>query len=134
MFLIDLLKQPIFNLFNKIIIGNNNAAFKDIPNSIVLNLQYHKNSVKLLNQSRILLFPSLFDSNSNTVREAYYHKCLRLITRNIGYNELFPDYLICDNFTISEWTSKLNYLLHNYEELKDTKIKYDEFLNIEELL
>lgn len=134
MFLIDLLKQPIFNLFNKIIIGNNNAAFKDIPNSIVLNLQYHKNSVKLLNQSRILLFPSLFDSNSNTVREAYYHKCLPLITRNIGYNELFPDYLICDNFTISEWTSKLNYLLHNYEELKDTKIKYDEFLNIEELL
>ena len=120
-------------MFNKIIIGDKNNAFKDIPNATVLNLQSHKNSVKLLNQSRILLFPSLFDSNSNTVREAYYHKCLPLITRNIGYNELFPDYLICNNFTIPEWTSKLNYLLHNYEELKDTKINYKEFLDIEEL-
>ena len=134
MFLIDLLEQPIFDSFNKIIIGENNEAFKNIPNSTVLNLQSHHNSIHLLNQSKILLFPSLFDSNSNTIREAYYHKCLPLITRNIGFNELFPDYLICDNFTIPEWTNKLKYLLDNYEQIKDTKIDFNTELDINELI
>ena len=86
--------------------------------------------VKYLSESKILLFPSLFDSNSNTMREAYHHKCLPLITRNVGFYELYPDYLICDNYTIDEWVNKLNYLLENYETVKNTQIDYDENFDV----
>ena len=63
-------------------------------------------------RSRILLYPSLFDANPNTVREAYNVQCLPLLTRNIGYAELYPEYLICNSFDKEEWSNKILYLLH----------------------
>ena len=89
----------------------------------VIVLTNHTDTINAMNKSKILLFPSLFDSNSNTIREAYYHKCLPLITRNIGYSELYPPHLVCDTFNKTEWTEKLLYLLLNYEDIKDTKNK-----------
>ena len=82
-----------------------------------------------MSKSKILLHPALCESNSNTMREAYYHKCLPLITRNVGYYELYPEYLICNNFTINEW---VNNVLEKYEEIKDVKIEYT-FLDLNKL-
>ena len=48
LFLIDVLNNPIFDKYKKIIIGDNNDSFKEIPNSTVLTLQSHKNSGKIL--------------------------------------------------------------------------------------
>ena len=67
--------------------------------------------VEYMNKCKLLLFPSLADANSNTVREAYYNKCLPLITKNIGFYELFPDFLVCKNYEIEEWSSKIQYIL-----------------------
>ena len=40
-----------------------------------------------------------------------------IITRNIGFYELFPSYLICDTFEIEEWVNKIIYALENYDEI-----------------
>jgi len=127
-FLINILKNPIFNKYKKCIIGENYDDFLKIPNSICLGLIEQKKSIKYLSKSKLLLFPSLFDANSNTVREAVYTNCFPLITHNIGFSELFPDYLICDTYTESEWTNKILYVLENYNSLK-LDIKYKKIEN-----
>ena len=127
-FLINILKNPIFDKYKKCIIGENNNDFLSIPNSICLGLVEQKKSIEYLSKSKLLLFPSLFDANSNTVREAVHTNCFPLITHNIGFSELFPDYLICDTYTESEWTNKILYVLENYNTLK-LDIKYKKIEN-----
>lgn len=127
-FLIKILKNPIFDKYKKCIIGENNYDFLSIPNSICLGLVEQKKSIEYLSKSKLLLFPSLFDANSNTVREAIHTNCFPLITHNIGFSELFPDYLICDTYTETEWTNKILYILENYNCLK-LNIKYKKIRN-----
>ena len=87
-----------------------------------------------MSKSKLLLHPAVYESNSNTIREAYYHKCLPMITRNVGYNELFPDYLICNDFSVNEWVNKVKYILDNYDNVKNTSINFNEKLDINKLL
>ena len=135
LFLIDVLNDKRLDKFNKIIIGSDNKLYNSIPNSLVLDIQLHYNSIDYLNKSKILLFPSLFDSNSNTVREAAFHNCMPIITRNIGFYELFPSYLICDTFEIEEWVNKIIYTLENYDEIvSKNDIFANNNINIENLL
>jgi glycosyltransferase involved in cell wall biosynthesis len=128
MFLINILINPIFNKYKKCIIGENYDDFLKIPNSNCLGLVEQNKSIEYLSKSKLLLFPSLFDANSNTVREAVHTNCFPLITHNIGFSELFPDYLICDTYTESEWTNKILYILENYTKLK-LDIKYKKIGN-----
>ena len=133
LFLIDVLQNDAFDNYKKVIIGENNDVFKNIKNTTLLPLQLHHNCVEYMAKSKMILHPSLYESNSNTIREAYYHKCLPIITRNVGYNELFPDYLICDNFTIQEWIKKVKYALNNYDDIKNTVINFNTCLDINKL-
>ena len=82
----------------------------------------------------MILHPALYESNSNTIREAYYHKCLPMITRNVGFYELFPEYLICADFTVDEWVNKIKYVLDNYNEVNNTVIDFTTKLEIDKLL
>lgn len=136
LFLINVLNDERLNKYNKLIIGSDNSLFNSIPNSIVLDIQDHNDTIDYLNKSNILLFPSLFDSNSNTVREAILHNCMPIITRNIGFYELFPDYLICDTFEIEEWVNKIIYTLENYDEIvsKNNIFSNNNQINIEKLI
>ena len=136
LFLIDVLNDKRLDKFNKIIIGSDNKLYNSIPNSLVLDIQPHYNSIDYLNKSKILLFPSLFDSNSNTVREAAFHNCMPIITRNIGFYELFPSYLICDTFEIKEWVNKIIYTLEHYDEIVSNNDIFtnNNNINIEKLL
>jgi len=134
LFLYDVLRNQAFHKYSKVIIGNNSDIFKKIPNTTCYPLQKQKDCLRFMAKSKVLLHPSFFDSNSNTIREAYYHGCLPLITRNVGYYELFPNYLICNDFSITEWSKKLYYLLYNYDEVKNTQINFNTELNVDELL
>ena len=133
-FLYDVIRNASFNKYSKVVIGENSDMFENIPNCTCYPLQPQKECLQFMAKSRILLHPSFYDSNSNTIREAYHHGCLPLITRNVGYSELFPNYLICNDFSISEWGKKLYYLLYNYDEIKDTKILFNTELHVDELL
>ena len=124
LFLINILKNPIFNKYRKIIVGNNFDKFINIPNAQCVGLCDQIKCIEYLSKSKVLLFSSLFDANSNTVREAIYYKCLPIITKNIGFYEAFPDFLICNSFEIDEWTTKLEFVLENYFSLKDTRFNF----------
>ena len=132
-FLLDVLKNKEFDNYKKIIIGENSDLFEDVKNVTRLPLQIHHNCLEYMSKSKILLHPAVYESNSNTIREAYYHKCLPMITRNVGYNELFPDYLICSNFTVDEWVNKVTYVLDNYDDVKNTVIDFNTSLDIDKL-
>lgn len=134
LFLFDIIQNEIFNDYKKIIIGENSDIFKSIKNVTILPLQLHEDVIQYMAKSKILLHPALYESNSNTIREAYYHKCLPIITRNVGYNELFPEYLICDNFTHTEWIDKVKWVLDNYNGVKGTIIKFNTTFEIDKLL
>ena len=133
-FLINVLKNELFDKYNKIIVGQHYSKFIDIPNTQCYGLTNHTDTITAMNKSKILLFPSLFDSNSNTIREAYHHNCMPLITRNIGFSELYPDYLVCESYDEEEWVRKLLYLLTNYDDIKDTRINYSDTFSVDDLL
>ena len=126
LFLINILKNPLFNKYTKLIVGKENNKFLDIPNSTVYDLQPHSTLMKLMKESKILLYPSLYDSNPNTVREAIYNNCLVLISNNIGYCENFPEISVCSTYDEQEWTNKCLFLIENYDDLiKNYDIRLD---------
>ena len=114
-FLIQILKNPLFDQYSKLIVGNNNINFFDIPNATIYDSLPHNTLMNLMNRSKILLYPSLYDSNSNTIREAVYNKCLILMSNNIGFYESFPDFSICKTYELEEWINKSIYLVNNYD-------------------
>ena len=132
MFLINILKNNIFDKYSKIFIGNNYSKFEDIPNSKCLGLLKHSECLKYLSKTKLLLFPSTFDANPNTVREAYSYKCLPLISDNVGNYENYPEELVCRSFDNDEWTTKILYILENYNSIKNLKINFPS--NKDELL
>ncbi len=134
MAMLAVLKRPEFADATKLVIGAEAEAFRDLPNVTLTGLLDHESCVRALAQSRVLLFPSLFDSNSNTVREAYHHGCLPLITRNVGYSEVFPPFLICESFEPEEWARKLIHVLHSCDTLRNTEIPFPAELDVDSLL
>ncbi|MCM8780115.1 MAG: glycosyltransferase [Candidatus Omnitrophica bacterium] len=103
--------------YKKIIIGSDNSHFKNIKNATVLELQPHKKLIEYMKKSKLLLYPSINDANPNTVREAVYNKCLVLISNNIGYYEIFPEYSVCTSYNKNEWLDKSIYLISNYDKI-----------------
>ena len=134
LYLLNVLSNKNIDKYKKIIIGENSKLFENIANSVCLPLQIHKTCLEYMAKSKILLHPALYESNSNTIREAYYHKCLPITTRNVGYHELFPDFLICDSFALEEWINKVIYALENYEDVKNTVINFNTHLDLDNLL
>lgn len=117
LFLINILKNPKFDIYSKLIVGNINEDFTDIPNSAVCDLMPHSDLMNLMRQTKILLYPSLYDSNPNTIREAIHNRCLILTTNNIGFYEMLPEISICKSYYESEWIDKSLYLIENYDKI-----------------
>ena len=111
--LIPILINPIFNKYKKIIIGKNNDKFKCIPNSFFIEQLSNIEVNYIFSQSRVLLYPSLCEANSNTIREALNNSCCPLISINCGFSHIYPNCCVCNTYDNSEWTNKLIYLLQN---------------------
>ena len=124
-FLVQLLKSPSFEQYTKCIIGRNSTTFKSIPNTTCTGLLNPRQCMEYTSKCKILLFPSLYDSNPNTVKEALAVQCLPLNTPNIGFSEKYPDYLVCKTFDVNEWKRKAIYIIQNYDKLKDTTIDFN---------
>ena len=134
MFLVDVLNDSRLRRYTKCIIGEKNEEFLKIPKAKCTGLLQQQGCFEYMVKSRVLLFPSLFDSNPNTVREAYTLGCIPLITNNIGYGELFPEELVCKTFDKEEWINKILYLMENYKKIKNIKISYDTKGNVDAMI
>jgi hypothetical protein len=122
-FVLEILQNNFTN-YHKIIIGKNYQEYQDIPNSTFTNLISHVECKRYISLSKILIYPSLFDSNPNTVREALSYQCLPLISNNVGYYQYYPKYLVCKDYNPQTWINKIRYLLSNYQQLKNVEIHF----------
>lgn len=113
-FLIPILSSKAFEKYSKIIIGEDFAKFKKIPNSKCLGLLTHEESMIYFKKSKLLLYPSLLDANPNTVREAIHRHCLVLITNRVGFYEKFPSEYVIEVFDPLIWESRIIQILENY--------------------
>ena len=134
-FLLTFLKDDRLAKYSKLIIGINYDDFNQIENTTCIGLVDNKTVHSYFAKSKCLLFPSLFESSSNTVKEAVLYKNIALLTNCVGYSERFPDYCICSDFIPEEWLSKTEYILENYDKLiKDYDIDFSSDESLLELI
>jgi hypothetical protein len=68
-------------------------------------------------KSKIILIPSLFDSNSNTFREAVMSNVIPFISINVACPVNFPEYFIIDKYDCKEWEKRIVYTIKNYDSI-----------------
>ena len=94
--------------YNKIVIGDNNIFSNKIKNLIVLNQQKNDTVLNYMNNSKLLLMTSLFDSSPNTLFEAVQCGCNVIISKNIGSYKYFNNKCVCEDiYDIEEWIVKI---------------------------
>ena len=134
-YVLKLFQDSRWDKYSKVIIGKNSHIFKNINNTDIYDLLSQNECLKIISQSKIVLIPSLFDSNPNVSKEAYYNNCFPIITKNIGCSELFPDCLICKNYDEDIWFEKCSTILDNYEKYKDEiKINFNNSKNLIDII
>lgn len=113
--------QELLNFSNKlrdykiVIIGNNSEKmFSEFKNIKILPLQKQDEVDNYLAKSKVILIPSLFDSNSNTFREAVMLNVIPIISINVAHPSAYPEYFIVNNYKFEDWEKKIIYALDNF--------------------
>jgi hypothetical protein len=101
-----------------IVIGNNSAEmFSGFAEIKILPLQKQEDVDIYLEKSKIILIPSLFDSNSNTFREAIMLNVIPIISINVAHPKDYPEYFVVQNYKYEDWEKKIIYTLNNFNKL-----------------
>ena len=100
------------------VIGNNSEEmFSGFEGLEILPLQKQEEVDTYLEKSKVILIPSLFDSNSNTFREAVMLDVIPIISVNVAHPRDYPGYFIVTNYKYEEWENKIIYALDNFNKL-----------------
>ena len=101
------------------IIGNNSLKmFSGFENIEILPLQKQEEVDDYLRKSKVILIPSLFDSNSNTFREAVMLDVIPIISINVAHPSSYPEYFVVNNYKYEDWEKKIIYVLNNFNKLR----------------
>jgi hypothetical protein len=102
-----------------IVIGHNSVdMFSGFEGVEILPLQKQEEVDYYLEKSKVILIPSLFDSNSNTFREAVMLSVIPIISVNVAHPRDYPGYFVVDNYKYEEWEKKIIYALSNFNKLR----------------
>lgn len=87
-----LFRRSEFRDLKKVIIGlNADVCLNSVANTTVVNVNKSREEViKYLQDSKILLLPSFFDSSPNILYEALLSKCNVIAAKNIGNVQILP--------------------------------------------
>ena len=121
--ILQLFNNVVFNNYNKIIIGSNYNQFIDIINCKCVGLITNNECIEYMKQSKIIIIPSLFDSNPSIITEALLYKCIPILSTNIGFYDIYPTELVCNTFNIDEWKKKIINVLKKYDNYNNLKLK-----------
>lgn len=100
------------------VIGNNSVGmFSGFEGVEILPLQKQEEVDSYLEKSKVILIPSLFDSNSNTFREAVMLGVIPIISVNVAHPGDYPGYFVLTNYKYEEWEKKIIYTLNNFNKL-----------------
>jgi glycosyltransferase involved in cell wall biosynthesis len=109
----------LFNEFpnlNKICIGKESSIFKNTENTIVEDLIAQEELFELMNDVRLVIIPSFYDSSPGILTEAISRGCNVLVSKNIGWNEYLDDKCVVNDFNdFNEWVSRVAHLTSYFE-------------------
>jgi hypothetical protein len=101
-----------------VIIGDNSdKMFSGFSEIQILPLQKQEEVDTYLGKSKVILIPSLFDSNSNTFREAVMLDVIPIISVNVAHPKDYPEYFVVKNYKYEDWATKIIYTLNNFNNL-----------------
>ena len=118
------------NDLNILVIGNNYKKHFTVNKQ---NITYkdgcdHDILMEYLNQSKMYIIPSYYDSNPNTFVEAARCGCKIISTPNIGQTDYIPDeFIVNDFYNVNKWIEKIY-------EVKDKEFKYNGQTNSEVIM
>lgn len=116
------------------VIGNNSEKmFSGISGIEILSLQKQEEVDAYLAKSKIILIPSLFDSNSNTFREAVMLNVIPIISINVAHPKDYPKYFVVNNYKFEEWENKIIYALNNFNKFRKNYDLKKYFMNNDQI-
>ena len=107
LFLVKLFSDERMNKYKKVVIGENYQPFAFFPNTTCKGLLERKECLEIMNNCKIILCPSLFDSNPAVLAEANKLGCEAILTKNVGSYDKYDKGSICNSFLIEEWIKKI---------------------------
>lgn len=125
-----LFKHPSLKDKSKVVIGINSTLFN---NENIENLRILKNKrpdrplshymiLNMISKSKVLIIPSLWDSNPNVVYEALANETHVLLSDCVGIHELFDEKFVATVNNMDEWIAKLTYLIENHNKIEFPQI------------
>lgn len=115
-FLLNLFDNKKMDKYNKIVIGDNYKKFTTFANMTVTGLLDYNKCLETLDKCKIILCPSLYESDPPVLLEAKKLNCMPILTKNIGNSKKYSEDCICYSYDINEWITKIEFLMN--------KIKY----------
>jgi hypothetical protein len=106
------------------------SGFADVQ---ILPLQKQEEVDAYLGKSKVIIIPSLFDSNSNTFREAVMLDVIPIISINVAHPKDYPEYFVVTNYNHEDWETKIIYTVNNFNELSKNYDLKKCFVNNDEI-
>lgn len=101
--------------YKKCVIGLNYDKYSHWENTTFMGLISNDLVIETLKKCKLMILPTLFESNSNCVMEAIQNKCLVLVSNYLGNYDRLPEQFVIDNFDENQWYDKIIYLVENYK-------------------
>lgn len=121
-----------------VIIGENTEELfgdlKETFNIEIISLIKQQEVENYLRKSKIIIIPSLFDSNSNVFREATFNGVIPFISCNVAHPTKYPKFLVLENYDSVEWAYRISHVLDNYHETTQRYSLPKYFSNDDDLL
>ncbi len=121
-----------------VIIGENTQElFGDLEenyNIEIISLIKQQEVESYLRKSKIIIIPSLFDSNSNVFREAVFAGVIPFISCNVAHPKKYPNFLKLETYDAVEWAYKIMYVLDNHHETTQKYNLQNLFSNNDDLM
>ncbi|MBU2060963.1 MAG: hypothetical protein KKH44_03820, partial [Bacteroidetes bacterium] len=105
---------------NKVAIGRESGFFKNIENTAIEELVAQEDLYDLMNDVRLVIIPSFYDSSPGIMTEAISRGCNVLVSKNIGWHEHLNETSVVRNFNdFDEWCIRVNHLTIHEESNND---------------
>jgi glycosyltransferase involved in cell wall biosynthesis len=106
----------------KILVGRGSTKYVS-KFSNVIHYEYLENTqlVDLISKCRILILTSQLDAGPNVILEAIISKTIPIMYYMTGFVPYFNNQYICKTFELNEWTSKIENILKNYNNINFNK-------------
>jgi len=118
-FFYELCKDSRLKKCKKAIIGSDAVKIKNDRTLAVLGNVKYDIVQRTMKISKFLLVTSMYDAAPNVVREAIKCGCIPIVSKNVGYYSLLPNWCVCNDVNDKEeWINKIQTCIKDYDKLE----------------